>query len=190
MREDFDLSEHELITLFERQPIDIWINSFGGCRSNYIRDTLKGKYSTYNLAYELKACHYIRPLHVDVKMGIFCYVEDVGIALTSQINRNLTHNFEKLREDENTQFSIDNWLDNIDRQIDNWINNSYFKTYIINTDNIDEHKEEFENTFSVELLPYKERETQSYHHYLEGHEDKINSLNEKLKSISDFTYIL
>ena len=72
----------EIITeLFKKEPLDVWINSFGGCRSNYIRDCIKDSYTTYNTAYELAACHYVTPLDVQVGSGIFCYTEDVGIAI-------------------------------------------------------------------------------------------------------------
>lgn len=183
----YNLSDEQLIELFDREPIDIWINSFGGCRSNYIRDSLKNKYRTYNKAYEYKACHYIKPLNVSVGSGIFCYVDDVSIALTSQLNRNMKHNYQKLMEGvEPITYSIGNWLLGINKQIDNWVNNSYFPTIIINTDKINNYKDKFEEVFGVELLPYKRRKTKKIHHSLIGYEKDIENINDKLSKLDDF----
>ena len=73
-----NFSEDLMVELFKREPIDIWINSFGGCRSNFVRDCIKDKYTTYNSSYEMKACHYIRPLDVKVGSGIFCLYRRCG----------------------------------------------------------------------------------------------------------------
>jgi hypothetical protein len=182
-----NLSENTIIELFRREPIDIWINSFGGCRSNYIRDCIKDSYTTYNTAYEMKACHYVRPLDVSVGSGIFCYTEDVGIAISSQIKRGMYHNFQKLMEGDNeVPFSIDTWLDSIDRQIDNWTNNPYFPTIIINTDVVGDYKSQFEEVYEVEMLPFKPRTTSEYIDEVKPYTEKINKLNEKLKKLPDF----
>jgi hypothetical protein len=182
-----NLSEDTITELFRREPIDIWINSFGGCRSNYIRDCIKDSYTTYNTAYEMKACHYIRPLDVQVGSGIFCYTEDVGIAISSQIKRGMYHNFQKLMEGSGeVPFSIDTWLDNIDRQIDNWTTNPYFPTIIINTDVVGNYKSQFEEVYEVEMLPFKSRTTSEYIDEVKPFIEKINKVNNKLKKLPDF----
>lgn len=186
----YNISDEKLIQMFEAEPIDVWINSFGGCRSNYIRDSIKDEYRTYNQAYELKACHYIKPLDVPVGSGIFCYVEDVGIALSSQLERGMEHNYQKLMEgDTFVKFRLQKWLGGIDKQIDNWVTNPYFPTVIINTDKVMEYKNEFKEIYGVELLPYKERDTKEYHPSLKSYTDIIETINEKLSDIADFTFI-
>lgn len=184
----YSISEDQIIGIFQKEPIDIWINSFGGCRSNFVRDLIKDKYRTYNTAYEYKACHYIKPLDVNVGSGIFCYVEDVGTALTSQLNRNMTHNFEKLNDD-NSTFSIKTWLDKINQQIDNWTSLSYFPVVIINTDKLEENSSLFEEVYEVEFKGYKPRKTSEYHKDLLPYIELIEQINNKLKTLPNFTLV-
>lgn len=183
----YNFSEEVLIELFKKEPIDIWVNSFGGCRSNYIRDCIKNKYTTYNYIYEMKACHYLRPLDVQTGSGIFCYTEDVSIAISSQIKRGMYHNFQKLMEGNNEAvFSINTWLDNIDKQIDNWTKPSYFPIVIINTDVISDYKEKFEEIYEVKMLPFKTRNTLDYIDEIKPHLEKIEKINNKLKNLPNF----
>lgn len=183
----FNFSEDVITALFRLEPIDIWINSFGGCRSNYIRDCIKDKYTTYNTVYDWKACHYIRPLNVNVGSGIFCYTEDVGIAISSQIKRGMHHNFQKLMEGKNiVPFDIGVWLDNIDVQIDNWMNNPHFPTVIINTDVVGDYKSQFEEIYEVEMLPFKPRSTSDYIDEVKPYLEKIEKINSKLKNLPNF----
>ena len=182
-----NFSENTIIELFRREPIDVWINSFGGCRSNYIRDCIKDKYTTYNTAYEMKACHYIRPLNVMVGSGIFCYTEDVGIAISSQIKRGMYHNFQKLMESENeVTFNVGVWLDNIDKQIDNWTTNPHFPTVIINTDVVGDYQSQFEEIYGVDMLPFKPRSTSDYIDEVKPYVEQIEKVNNKLKNLPDF----
>lgn len=184
----YNYSENELISLFKLEPLDIWINSFGGCRSNFIRDLIKDKYKTYNAAYEYKACHYIRPLDVQVGCGVFCYIEDVGIALTSQLSRNMTHNFTKLIDDD-SPFSVEIWLNKINQQIDNWTKKTYFPIILINTDKVLEYKNEFKHVFGVELEGFKSRNTKEYHSSLLPYKGLINDINNKLQNLPNFDII-
>ena len=183
----YNFSEEVIVELFKKEPIDIWINSFGGCRSNYIRDCIKDKYTTYNQAYEMKACHYIRPLDVQVSSGIFCYTEDVGIAISSQLNRRMYFNFQKLMEGNNeVPFSIDTWLDNIDKQIDNWTQPSHFPIAIINTDVVVDYKDKFKEIYKVEMLPFKTRRTSDYTDEIIPYVEKIEKINNKLINLPNF----
>ena len=186
----YNFSEEVIVELFKREPIDIWINSFGGCRSNYIRDCIKDKHTTYNAAYEMKACHYIKPLDVQVASGIFCYTEDVGIAISSQIKRGKYHNFQKLMKGDNeVPFSIDDWLDNIDKQINNWTKPSNFTIVIINTDVVNNYKDKFEEIYKVEMLPFKTRSTSEYIDEVKPYLEKIEKINNKLKNLPNFSIV-
>lgn len=185
-----NFSEDIIIELFKKQPIDIWVNSFGGSRHNYIVDCIKDKYSTYNSVYEMKACHYIRPLKVEVGSGIFCYTEDVGIAISSQIKRGMYHNFQKLMEGETeVPFNVGVWLDNIDKQIDNWTTNPHFPTIIINTDVVGDYKSQFEEMYGVEMLPFKDRGTSEYIDEVKPYQEKIEKINNKLKSLPNYAQV-
>ena len=179
----------EIITeLFKKEPLDVWINSFGGCRSNYIRDCIKDSYTTYNNAYELAACHYSTPLDVQVGSGIFCYTEDVGIAISSQIKRGMHHNFQKLMGgNEETPFDIGVWLENIDKQIDNWTTPSYFPIVIINTDVVGDYKEKFEEIYEVDMLPFKKRSTSQYIDEVKPYTELIEKINSKLRNLPNFS---
>jgi hypothetical protein len=182
-----NISESTIVEFFKQEPIDVWVNSFGGSRHNYIVDCIKHKYRTYNQIYEMKACHYIRPLDVVVGSGIFCYTEDVGIAISSQIKRGMYHNFQKLMEGETeVPFNVGVWLDNIDKQIDNWVSNPHFPTVIINTDVIGDYKSQFEEMYGVEMLPFKVRGTSEYIDEVKPYQQKIEKINKKLKSLPDY----
>lgn len=182
-----NLSEQTMVEMFSQEPVDIWVNSFGGSRSNYIRDALKDTYKTLNKVIDQTGCHYIRPLDVNVDKGIFCYTEDVGIALSSQLTRKLRFNFQKLVEGEhNVPFSFESWLDNIDKQIDHWTTDLRFPTLVLNTDKIEDHRQAFEATFGVKLGAFRERKTKSLHKDLEPHVERIQQINEKLVSLPDF----
>lgn len=182
-----NISESTIVEFFKQEPIDVWVNSFGGSRHNYIVDCIKDKYRTYNQIYEMKACHYIRPLDVVVGSGIFCYTEDVGIAISSQIKRGMYHNFQKLMEGETeVPFNVGVWLDNIDKQIDNWVSNPHFPTVIINTDVIGDYKLQFEEMYGVEMLPFKVRGTSEYIDEVKPYQEKIEKINKKLKSLPDY----
>jgi hypothetical protein len=179
----------EIITeLFKKEPLDVWINSFGGCRSNYIRDCIKDSYTTYNTAYELAACHYVTPLDTSVGSGIFCYTEDVGIAISSQIKRGMYHNFQKLMGgNEETPFDIGVWLENIDTQIDNWTTPSHFPIVIINTDVVGDYKEKFEEIYEVDMLPFKKRSTSEYIDEVKPYTELIEKINSKLRNLPNFS---
>jgi hypothetical protein len=135
----------------------------------------------------MKACHYIRPLKVEVGSGIFCYTEDVGIAISSQIKRGMYHNFQKLMEGEvEVPFNVGVWLDNIDKQIDNWVNNPHFPTVIINTDVVGDYKDKFEEIYEVEMLPFKTRSTSEYIDEVIPYMEQIEKINNKLKKLINF----
>ena len=50
----------EMIQAYHNDPTDIWINSFGGCRSNWICDLLNDQYNTRCKGYQIKGAHALR----------------------------------------------------------------------------------------------------------------------------------
>ena len=48
------IDESELLEMFLKEPIDIWVNSFGGARSNFIVNLLEQKYVIQNEAHRAK----------------------------------------------------------------------------------------------------------------------------------------
>jgi len=184
-----NLVDAQLQGNLRKEKLDYWVNSFGGARSNFITNALRTKYKVKSPSYDHRGCHYIRPLDVGVKMGIFCYVEDIGIALSSQINRKYTFNFNKLKDDPNASYSITKWLDLIEQQINNWTSSSFFPILIINTDSILDHKSNFEKLFNVELGNYRQRSTVSYHPSLEENQNKIDEINDKLRVLPNFEIV-
>ena len=181
----YRLPENNLIDLYNCEPIDIWINSFGGCRSNYIRSILKDTFTTYNKGYEYKGCHYIKPLDVKVGSGLFCFVDDVGVALTSQLNRgNKLQNYDKLMPSTNTKpLTIGNWLDGIEQQIQNWTKPHSFPIVILNTDHLKEVQDEFESNYGVKLENYSKRSTEEYHPLVIEEIEKVEKINKVLKNL-------
>jgi hypothetical protein len=182
------IDESELLEMFLKEPIDIWVNSFGGARSNFIVNLLEQKYVIQNEAHRAKGCHYIRPLEVDVDMGVFCFVDDFGLALSSQINRGFTFNYNKLREDAG-EFSVERWIENVSMQIDNWTSGSFFPVVLINTDHIEENASEFERTFGVPFSGFQKRKTREMNPNLEQFYEQIAEVNEKLAELPNFTIL-
>ena len=189
------LTEEQMIKEYEEDPGDIWINSFGGCRSNWIEGALRKKYNTQTKFYDHKGCHYVRPLPVAVDMGVFCYVEDVGIAL-SCIDRKLAtswHVYEKLvppSEYKKMRYDVGHWLNLISMQIDAWSTNQHFPTLILNTDKLDdeEAQQAFEILFDIpgSLARYRPRATKEVADWLKPYEAKIKRINKKLANLPDF----
>jgi len=180
--------EAEVLKMFIEDPVDLWVNSFGGSRSNFIVNLLEQGYRVRNEAHRAKGCHYIRPLDIGIKMGVFCFVDDLGVALTSQLNRGFSFNFDKLC-DFKTDFSIDKWIENISIQIDNWTTCGYFPVVMINTDRISENSEKFKQTFGIEIDGFGERKTVDRHALLEPFEGKIDEVNRKIARLPDFGII-
>lgn len=177
--------EEEILRMYLDEPIDIWVNSFGGSRSNFIVDLLEQKYKVTNLAHRSKGCHYVRPLDTGVERGIFCYVEDLGVALTSQLNRNFTFNFDKLC-DTKMDFSIEKWIEQISKQIRNWSSCEYFPVTMINTDKILQYSKEFRELFGIEVSGFRERKTIERHVLLKPFERQIEEVNTQIASLPDF----
>ena len=91
-------------------------------------------------------------------MGAFCFVDDFGLALSSQINRGFTFNYNKLRDDL-SEFSVERWIEKVSEQIDNWTIGGFFPVVVINTDRIAENASEFEKTFEVPFSGFQARKT-------------------------------
>lgn len=157
---EFFMTEREMVIANMYDPLDIWINSFGGCRSNYIKSLLESKYKVYNGFYDYKGCHYYKPVEgIRPEVAIFCYVENINLAITSQINRNMQHNF--LKElPEKLEFSLGNWQNIIHKHVINWctVKTSYPILYI-NTDKLEENKDYFDDMFEVSIENYNPNRT-------------------------------
>ena len=179
--------EEILMKMYRKDPVDLWLNSFGGSRSNYVANLLEAKYKIRNDAYRSKGCHYIRPLDIGVDLGIFCYVDDLGVALTSQLNRNFQFNFQKLCDVE-SEFSIGNWIQKISEQVDNWSDCEFFPVFYINTDNILEHCKDFESMFGIEIQGFSSRKTYEWHELLIPHRGAIEEVNSKLRNLPDIGF--
>jgi len=180
--------EEEILKMYHEDPIEIWVNSFGGSRSNFIINLLEQEYKVTNEAHRSKGCHYLRPLDIGIKRGVFCFVDDLGVALTSQLNRDFTFNFDKLC-DSKTDFSIEKWIQTISIQIDNWSTCEYFPVIMINTDRISQNSEKFKQTFGADIEGFGERKTTERHHLLEPYEKQIEEVNRKIARLPDFGVI-
>lgn len=183
----------EMIQAYHNDPTDIWINSFGGCRSNWICDLLNDQYNTRCKGYQIKGAHALRPQDVPVQMGIFCYVEDLGVALSSSDAHLETtwHVYEKMLESKHNDpldYDMDKYLDLIDQQIDNWTTNPHFPVLILNTDTM-ANKETYDlflNLFQVEDLPMRQRRTKRMNRSFRPWSRKINKINKKLRALPNW----
>lgn len=187
-------SEEQLVKKFNEDPVDIWINSIGGCKSNFIAERLSENYKVYNDAYNYKGCHYYRPLDKVLnekgenvkKLFLFC---DIGISISSQIKRKKYHNFLKLQDPKNlVSFNVENWIDLIHKQMTNWLIRSDIS--FVNTQWIDMDT----NTpfLPLALKPLnisedliKPRKTYKYHPLVKPYKQKINNI---MKEFECFDY--
>lgn len=196
----FYKSDEEIKQGFLQSNIKYWICSSGGTRSTYIRNLLWHPLHENDLpknhTYKLSACHYHKTLFVPNIIGVYVFVDDIGISMSSQIQRNIFKgNFKKLcgKKYCNMNFSISNWITLIDKQIDHWTLYPSIDTYLINSDyllnNIDLLIAEF--NIPLELLnekPFvKHRQTQEYHKDLINYSQDIERINKKLKYLPKFT---
>lgn len=156
------------------------INSFGGVRSNYIHSALNQKYQVTSL-------HKDRFVDADVK--IFIYSNDLGLALTSQINRNYAiENYRKITNQENTHYKVDlyNWILAIQHQLNSILfDDGPF--WLINTDYLDERK--FKKSFGCQLAPFIDRRTTYYDPSLNLYEPEIQQINNFLRRLPKFACI-
>ena len=170
----YSILEKDIKNIFIKQKTEISINSFGGVYSNFLYDILKNSGLNINSsAYHSKNCHYIRPIKItsNLKCILFLYNEDIRIALSSQINRNIFHNYYKLfpsydylnnnniNDINNIKIKnilhnlrgnhdyplIEDWLKLIYTQIECWTennNNNGYDIIIINMNKLDDYKKD------------------------------------------------
>ena len=190
-------SEKNMIALFEKDPIDVWVNSPGGCRTQWISRLVGyGKEPNQSDFWNRKACHYIRPLPVDIQLGVFCYVDDISIALSGISNKlpSAWSVYEKmLPENESGKaeipYTIEHWLSLISKQIDYWTNNPHFPTLILNTDRLGDPAE-FKCVRNILNTPknyqqWKPRTTKTSFESLAPYQKKIDKINKKLRLLPD-----
>lgn len=205
-RDHFDLTEKQIIQMMELDTLEIWINSFGGCMSNMLHHYLEdNNCRCVSNGYKFKGCHYLRPLNVDsLKYGIFCYVKDIGIAITSQLNREIYHNYFKLRHvNKNKIFDkepcVKHWMELIDKQITNWTDpeilkkrNINYPIIIINMDKFAENKDKLDEILHLSgniNINLEQRKTKTYHKCMIHHLDMLKKINNKLSQLPDFAVI-
>lgn len=172
--------------------MEIWINSFGGCRSNYLCKCLETKYKVFDEFWWQRGCHSIEPTnHKSVKLGVFCYVSDIGIALTSQLKQGWNPtNYYKCIGNTKDEFNIENWLTVIDKQIDNWTKpNPWFDVLLINTDHFDPDFCKTVFQLNDELPLFQKRSTTEYNEMLIPHIKMIEMINEKLYRLQNLKII-
>lgn len=185
-----EYSQEEIIIQgFKKDPIDIWINSPGGCRSNYVADVFeKSKFKVRNNAWHKYGCHWIDPLKSEINIPkLFCYVSDIGLSVTSQLNAGTidTRN-EHFIDFFNEPWSLHRWLINIEQQIDKWSQDK--SVFFLNTDFIHDKsvRNRINKAFSTELdfSEYStKRKSLTYHPSLIQHKDLIQKINMKLSKL-------
>ena len=188
------LQVEEMVKNYHDDPTDIWINSFGGCRSNWVCDMLHENYNTRCKGYQTKGAHAVRPQKVPVQIGIFCYVPDLGIALSSieghiETMWNVYEKLVELKPDEFIDYNMDTYLDLIDQQIDNWTNNPHFPTLILNTDTLEkkETMDLFKTVFGLEGdHKFRARTTKRVLRSFRPWSRKINKISKKLRALPDW----
>lgn len=131
-KSEYLINESKMRRLMEKSRARIWINSFGGAYSNFLYNVLmKSNLRVNSLGYHMKGCHYIKPIIVGgLQCAIFAYVGDIRIALSSQLNRKIYHNFYKLTPG-NIRPTIRNWLYMIYLQIAMWTCKNHGMNYDI-----------------------------------------------------------
>jgi len=192
-------NETKMSILLDRDGLQLWVNSFGGSMTKFTLSWISANQKRVDSGnYYKKGCHYIKPIPIkSVKMGLYCYSEDLGIALTSQITKGYhIMNYNRIKNcNDRESFSIEHWIDLIEEQIVNWTSgNPPFPILILNTDKIWEYEEIVRKQLKLEnkkpLDPKRERSTKQLHPDLLPFTERLNLINDKLKKLPDIALLL
>lgn len=193
----FFMPESQMQNILNEQSNIIWLNSFGGCGSNYFASLLeKAGWKISTQLYQYKLCHYYKQMqNNNIKFCIFLYIKNIEQSIASQIKRNYLHNYFKCSGNNHPKhFSIINWLNCINDQIDNWTDNTPLKTYIINFDAISTQKKYRKillSEFGINSIEHKHRDINTIHYLGNYNRTKplIDKINKKLDNLPDFQVI-
>jgi FkbM family methyltransferase len=179
-------SKDEIIKGFNKEPLDVWINSIGGVRTNYITNCFESSgLKVKNPIWHKVACHYIKPIKTSAKKNVFCFADDIGISLTSQLNTG-TINIKNFKNFYGKEWSISNWLDILEQQIHDWSTEKEIPIYLINTDYLLANKNIIMDEFGVEIKNHKSRKTKKYHKDILPYKEKIKKINKYIQSLPTF----
>lgn len=166
-RKIYSMSEREIKSRIIKQKNQISINSFGGVYSNFLYDILNDSGLNINSsAYHSKNCHYIRPIKIksNLKCILFLYNEDISMALSSQINRSIFHNYYKLfpsndcfNKADSNNIKIKNILPKLQGNhnfplIENWLKLIYTQIECWTEYNNDDEKNSNKNGYDIIII--------------------------------------
>jgi len=167
--------------------LDVWLNSPGGTRSNYIADVLeKSNLRVRNESWYKYGCHWTSPLFErEFKTTrLFCYTSDIGLALTSQLNANTIDKL-NFADFYNEPWDLYRWIQNIKKQVINWSDPGVF---FLNTDYLNDKdiQSEFKTLTgdSLDISDFRlDRKSKKLHPALIQYMDEINEINELLAKL-------
>ena len=171
-----------------------WLNSFGGCRSNYLRKCLMRSYASDKTFYE-KHCHDLKPGPADIDFYVFCYVEDVELAIYSQVKRQLDIvNYNRVSGLDGCEVDYHHWVQLIDQQIDNWTQPQEKPLYLINMDRINENRQLIYSELGIQFPDYQPTRTTELGealHFLYGEVSPFitDAISKKLVNLPEFKKI-
>lgn len=134
----------------ERDGVEIWVCSGGGCKSNTVCDMLnRSGIKTYSKGWIDKGCHAPKPqpsiLNNDlrsIKCAIYLYSYNVDFSVASMLRRGqLPINFFKMRPYEDKRnYTLERFIEVLEKQMDVWVDptnhprNINFPIILLNTD--------------------------------------------------------
>ena len=157
-------TDKELAEIINRQKMELWICSYGGSGTNWLKKNLKKKYRINTKIWDDKLCHYIRPIDkLSINYAIYIYADPL-FAVISQIRRNLSkRNFYKMipKENANLKYSVRKFFEKITEQMRNWLNAEVnYPILFIKYEKINENINNIFKELSAEIvLPFTNRQT-------------------------------
>jgi hypothetical protein len=191
-------NEKKMSAFLDSDGIQIWVNSFGGSMTKYILSWISANGKRVDSAnYYKKGCHYLRPVPTPfIKMGLYCYTTDLGIAMTSQMNKGYYKlNYSRIKScDDKRTFSIENWINVVEQQINEWTTGKPpFPILILNTDKIWDYETTVRKFLKLsnhtQLEPKRERSTRMVHPDLEPFKARLDEINSRLRQLPEIAIL-
>jgi hypothetical protein len=199
-------TEEEIKKNIEKQKITLWVNSYGGSGTNWLRKNLMQKYNISTPIWRKKMCHYIKPIgNLDIKYAFYIYGDPLYASISElrRGNKNMSFfemNFYKMMpiEDKNLIYSYPLMMEKMIEQMNNWKNaNVNYPVVLIKYEKIGEHISEIENLLSLQFkIPYQSRKTDqkminffTKKYNLSEYSESIKKTREVYDSMPDFKII-
>ena len=187
--------------------MSIWICSYGGSGTNWLRRSVDMNMLRSNRIWVEKLCHYIRPIdNLPIKYAIYIYADPI-LAIVSQLKRGSSHGHILLQrnytrmippENSNIPYSMKEHVKNMKQQMINWKNAKVnYPIILVKYEKLDKNLDLLFKTLEIRKTtrfnPRKTKESDIKNYYkkynLNSCEKEIDDARKYYNSMPDFTII-